>query len=848
MEQIPFTVSARAARLLGRENVSSSNGAIIELIKNTYDADSKYCYVIFDNKYSKVPTVLKENDLIKIFKDKDEKDNILKYYKYVNGIYELVDSMKKDEQEFLNSFFKRNYSIYLIDNGDGMTKEIIKNNWMTIGTDNKEIEQFSDMGRVKTGAKGIGRFALDKLGNKCEMVTKSKNGDDIYYWSVKWGDFEKKSVTINDVYATLDKVDNIDFFTYVVNILDPKLDGKVTLDKNEWNHGTIIKITDLREEWDDFLISKVFENLEILIPPSYNKEFGITMFSNDDLSKYGEVESSICDDFDYKIEAKTDGENEVNITIYRNEFDLDIFPKDLFNSGTLGKNFSNEVMKKGYFSYNINLNDLIPGYKETYGEDAFNDLGKFELAIYFMKRSYNISERNTFCYREFDASRRAEWLNKFGGIKLFRDNFRVRPYGEVGGSSFDWLMLGERADKSPAGITHKTGAWRARPNQIAGSISISRINNLYLEDKSSREGIQENIQFNLLKKIILNILRYLEQDRQKIMRALSEYFDNINHDKTDKEKGKAIAKKIIKETRRDSKNKDYKNEGTKENYLKSEKELLAKSVLAYERENKDLKIEVRMLRALASIGLVITSFAHELKNISARILPRSGRIKKLLEDLIDPNDLIGLDKSMNPMIFLDNLKSDDEKLKFWLDFSLHVIRKDKRKRNKLDIYSLMRNYKLIWTPTLKSQDVTMNIEIIENSEFLFRLFPIDIDSIFNNLVANSLDAFKRNDAGDRRNIYIEILERDRKLIMIYKDSGPGLSSSIINPYDIFEPLVTTKVDKHGEEIGTGLGMWIVKSTVDEYNGNIVVLNNLSEGFGIEISLPLKKDEGLRRIE
>ena len=43
--KIPFKVSARTARLIGRENIASSKGAIIELVKNGYDADSKISIV-----------------------------------------------------------------------------------------------------------------------------------------------------------------------------------------------------------------------------------------------------------------------------------------------------------------------------------------------------------------------------------------------------------------------------------------------------------------------------------------------------------------------------------------------------------------------------------------------------------------------------------------------------------------------------------------------------------------------------------------------------------------------------------------------------------------------------------
>lgn len=50
MTKIPFNVSARTARLIGRENVSNANGAIIELVKNCYDADATSCLVLFDKK------------------------------------------------------------------------------------------------------------------------------------------------------------------------------------------------------------------------------------------------------------------------------------------------------------------------------------------------------------------------------------------------------------------------------------------------------------------------------------------------------------------------------------------------------------------------------------------------------------------------------------------------------------------------------------------------------------------------------------------------------------------------------------------------------------------------------
>ena len=61
-KKIPFKVSARTARLIGRENVATSKGAIIELVKNSYDADSRFCIVLVDNRNSVYHSKLNANE------------------------------------------------------------------------------------------------------------------------------------------------------------------------------------------------------------------------------------------------------------------------------------------------------------------------------------------------------------------------------------------------------------------------------------------------------------------------------------------------------------------------------------------------------------------------------------------------------------------------------------------------------------------------------------------------------------------------------------------------------------------------------------------------------------------
>ena len=144
MTKIPFIVSARAGKLLGRENFSNPEGAIIELVKNSYDADAKSCLVVFD----------------------------------------IVFKIEKDEQGNAKKILNNDSSsIFIIDNGEGMSKDVIENQWMKIGTGNKETEFISKDKRVKTGAKGIGRFALDRLGFNAEMWTVS-NQSSGFNWKM----------------------------------------------------------------------------------------------------------------------------------------------------------------------------------------------------------------------------------------------------------------------------------------------------------------------------------------------------------------------------------------------------------------------------------------------------------------------------------------------------------------------------------------------------------------------------------------------------------------------------------------------------------------------------------------
>ena len=205
MEKMKYKISSRATILLGRESVSKVESALIELIKNTYDADATMCYILFDV----------END-----------------------------------------------SIFLIDDGSGMTKKIIEDNWMMIGTDNKKKEYISKKKRIKSGEKGIGRFALDRLGGVCELFTKSQEEHATIRWKTNWNSFEEEGNLLEDIEAEFEYV-SLSLYELIPDTVKNKIiQLEYRIEKEiDFSTGTIIKISNLRDEWTNNQIETINKSM-----------------------------------------------------------------------------------------------------------------------------------------------------------------------------------------------------------------------------------------------------------------------------------------------------------------------------------------------------------------------------------------------------------------------------------------------------------------------------------------------------------------------------------------------------------------------------------------------------------
>ena len=748
MARIPFNVSAKTARLIGRENVSNLEGALIELIKNTYDADAKKCVVYYESSTDR---------------------------------------------------------LFIIDNGTGMNKDVIINNWMTIGNSTKKESVYTKSGRVNTGEKGIGRFALDRISEKCRMLTVSK--EERFEWLVNWENFDSSEM-ITDTYADLNDIsENIPEFLsdlnnqFLLNML--KIDFTGT--------GTCFVLENLRDQWNDAVIERVKSSLQKLLPPMENNAFQLFFFLKDTTEKDARILPDLLNEYDYKLHFEVDNLGECTIQIHRNEF-------------FFGAQFE-KIMKKAEFSeddreyFNDKLiiksgsvYDFLPGV----GDEV--NIGPFSGDIYFYKLVLQSDNQEKYFYKNFITKRSN--FKELSGIKIYRDDFLVRPYGIYGTTGYDWLDLSTRKAESPAAVSSKSGSWRVQANQICGQIRISRLND-NLPDKSSREGIVETKEFKLFRELVVNFIEKLEEDRQYVIRKLDQLYKSTA-------KGEQALKIAKEELNKYKKEEGEKERNNKDNEADSEKkqsyENFHKAISYQEERIQDLQEEMGLLRTLATTGIVVNTYIHEIKALTTQL---NVGVKEAYACLEEDNDIISAKEELKKLRVLK------EKFNSWFKVTIDAVEMDKRKRKKENIGNIIQNSISKWKSV---QNNKIDYVYVENEKIDIRCFPFDFETIISNLVTNSSTIFK-NHKVEKPTIKIEIGRKDDKFYIKYSDNGPGLCEAFKRePQKILKHGVTDRRNANGEVVGTGMGLWIVDSIIQNYKGYIDLRKNIEKENGFFMDL------------
>lgn len=164
---------------------------------------------------------------------------------------------------------------------------------------------------------------------------------------------------------------------------NPSLQARI--ENIPFDSGTIIEISLLQDSWEEDSISKLYGNLEMLLPPKEERDFQITLLHTADINRFGEVKTAYYDDFDYKVKAHYDGNDGIEVVILRNELDLDQIKsnyKDVFEMPDMQKSpYRWDDMKEGTIVKKLSLKKLF----SNVSQENLANIGAFDFTFYFLK-------------------------------------------------------------------------------------------------------------------------------------------------------------------------------------------------------------------------------------------------------------------------------------------------------------------------------------------------------------------------------------------------------------------------------------------------------------------------------
>lgn len=746
-----FKIDARALIALGRNSIKDHTTALIELVKNSYDADA---------------------DLIQI------------------GVY---SKLGKD----------KNY-ISVADNGDGMTADEVEKQWLRIGFSEKRKNPATKKHRRKTGEKGIGRLSADRLGAQLELITKADNHEP-FGLKINWDDFDLEGQDLSSI-----PVNTIDDVT--INIPNNGKNKKIT--------GTELIIKNLRQTWEEDDLKNLYEELSILTPPFEGFENDLKIVIKTDITeKYsGVITSSFTSTAEIELEVTFDDEGNLEYKIYERSLAKDNPSSNIVSKKLVEKN----ALTHGQFIQTVQKeNDYKKVDQEKSKERNLNihpKIGSFRVVLKFFPRKSSLLEGTKFSMTDL-----REFLDINSGVKIYRDRIRVKPYGNPDDPEGDWLGLSERKTRNPAGPARAD--FRVGLNQIVGAVFLSAETNPKLVDSSSREGLIHDDEYSELKRLLQGCIVLLE----------SHY-----HSKFTKEKSAAPQSNVIENVRSlDSELKTLADglSKIKEDIPKDSNRIVEKqlqkidSVIASLKTTSksidELASQATIFRGLATLGIAATVFGHETQSSIAGVTSTIHTARRLL-----------LKESIDLQSALEEIdKSTDfaEKVARWGSFALSRVVRDKRKKQKINISEVIQGVCDELLPAFEASNIEVLLEI---QEVEGRVITMDIESVLINLLTNAYTACQQVQKNRKISLEVKMEKQEQQGFLItVSDSGPGVPEKYIER--VWEPLFSTKMDKRGMQIGTGLGLMIVKSTVEELGGKISLQSNkLLGGAQFSVWIPI----------
>lgn len=657
--------------------------------------------------------------------------------------------------------------LYIEDDGDGMDREQLETVWLKIGTENKsEASHSLRKNRVHTGAKGLGRLGIDRLCRKVILQTKTESMDHVLEVHINWSRYEKKNIAISDV-------------THQIYTIPLTQEFKHTDFFSNKSKGTRLILLGLREHWRDSRIDELQGELSLLVSP------------------FSEIN-------DFSIDLRRSIDDEAGLLTAEKVLEA--------TSWIIDAQITAKHLVEGSFVHPSTgeMHKLEPEHWNRWLPDRGTtpQCGALSLKIFYIPQPGS----------EFSTSvARKDWkttMERHHGIRIYRDQFRVRPYGEPTGRG-DWLSLGLRKTASPGGI--RQGGWRVGPRQIIGAVFISRLENSELIDQANREGMVETEGFFDLRAFTLKIIQHFESIATEHARRTTPRhdLDQINEELRDSiSKGQIVVDNLHETIKQaDLVSSD---EGIKAQLLEM-KQIIAATRVASERQHEEYKLrkdelerEKDTLANLASLGILTVCFGHEAQefcNLAANAATELHERHAIGQFTVDPKiaDLVSEDFQtiVDSTTFINNFAA----------FSLGNVSKEKRKKGNVHISAVIGRIQDALGESLDRQNIHFDITDISPDVYISKSYEIDWESIFVNMLSNSIWALT-NIPKEHRIIKVGANYRDNNVEISFQDSGCGVEAG--TEKHIFQPMFSTRRDHKGNVVGTGMGLSIVQTFVTEH--------------------------------
>ena len=780
MESLKIRPYARLITMLGDQLIKDESIAIIELVKNAYDADAENVKISFVNFTSD----LSAND---------------------------------------------NSSIVIEDDGNGMDVNILKNAWMNPATPEKlkrkQVNGSTDKGRIMQGEKGIGRFAIFKLGRKIDIITRRQKHDGVHFvdapedereyvlhydFSDYDQDFLKKDgevqeIFLEDLSAKLEE-------RLPVEIVPSAISFNTKYIETRKPYGTKIIISNLNGTWSRNKVNKVNQNI-LRMQPIFGEEFkrdfsvhieanGRTYLSQeqglDDIRQIMEqkavfiVSGSFNDKtttIEYKIESK---EGNRNLTF----------------------NLSDPEM--------VGITQMKPFFESIKARSV--ECGSFSYKFFIFDLDITANKGDTRYYLSEEEKKSI----KAHRVYLYRDGIRVMPYGD---QEDDWLNLDvirgtERANKILGN------------DQLVGYITITQRENPNLKDKTNREGLIEdgNAKYDLVS-ICQLILRYIrtndytkyaidkKKKKQKVDEELNKPIVLISNARKE-EIGKQVIDKVLEKSgniKISDIPKEKIDEGQK--YIDRFLDGLEQS---YRKQLEVMENRITRTENLAAIGLSSETAYHDARIILQEANNSLGALIKSYKDktsaFLERKQVVGE---------LQPIKKQTSTAASLMQDIQRLFPSTKNKKKKVNIQYVIAMVKNLYTKSLEGSNIECIIQT-DKDDLIMECTDAVLLQVFINLFDNALYWLKT--IRWNRRIVVRVNAEERTVI--FADSGPGVRADDA-PY-IFEPFFSGK----GED-GKGLGLYIARQLLDRYNSRIELLQteedkllsgaNFVLSFGNEVS-------------